>query len=99
MTATTRAPPTRAAGMQTQMQTPSAPSITTTTAPQQAVLHLRGATREGEELDDEGSGANTRTRRRIQWAEDVIDNEGMGKKSSKGLYLTLISLTLICGLA
>jgi hypothetical protein len=23
-------------------------------------------------------------RRRIQWAEDVIDNEGMGKKSSKG---------------
>lgn len=22
--------------------------------------------------------------RRIQWAEDVIDNEGMGKKSSKG---------------
>jgi protein phosphatase 1 regulatory subunit 11 len=24
-------------------------------------------------------------RRRIQWAEDVIDNEGMGKKSSKGM--------------
>jgi protein phosphatase 1 regulatory subunit 11 len=23
-------------------------------------------------------------RRHIQWAEDVIDNEGMGKKSSKG---------------
>lgn len=23
-------------------------------------------------------------RRRIQWAEDVVDNEGMGKKSSKG---------------
>ena len=22
--------------------------------------------------------------RHIQWAEDVIDNEGMGKKSSKG---------------
>jgi hypothetical protein len=24
-------------------------------------------------------------RRRIQWAEDVVDNEGMGKKSSKGM--------------
>ena len=24
--------------------------------------------------------------RRIQWAEDVIDNEGMGKKSSKGMF-------------
>ena len=23
--------------------------------------------------------------RHIQWAEDVIDNEGMGKKSSKGV--------------
>lgn len=22
--------------------------------------------------------------RRIQWADDVVDNEGMGKKSSKG---------------
>jgi hypothetical protein len=25
-------------------------------------------------------------RRHIQWAEDVVDNEGMGKKSSKGRY-------------
>ena len=24
--------------------------------------------------------------RHIQWAEDVVDNEGMGKKSSKGTY-------------
>lgn len=23
--------------------------------------------------------------RHIQWAEDVVDNEGMGKKSSKGM--------------
>jgi hypothetical protein len=29
--------------------------------------------------------AETSERRRIQWAEDVVDNEGMGKKSSKGL--------------
>jgi len=83
-----RAPPARSARSaagQTQVQTPSAPSITTTTAPRQAVLHLRGATRGSEELDDEGSGPNTRTRRRIQWAVDVIDIEGMGKKKSKGL--------------
>jgi len=26
-------------------------------------------------------------RRHIQWAEDVVDNEGMGKKSSKGTTL------------
>ena len=25
-------------------------------------------------------------RRRIQWAEDVIDNEGLGRKSSKGVF-------------
>lgn len=24
--------------------------------------------------------------RHIQWAEDVIDNEGMGKRSSKGMF-------------
>ena len=23
-------------------------------------------------------------RQRVQWADDVVDNEGMGKKSSKG---------------
>lgn len=39
--------------------------------------------REGEEVEAEGSG---RTRRRIQWAEDVVDNEGMGKKKSKGTF-------------
>jgi protein phosphatase 1 regulatory subunit 11 len=27
---------------------------------------------------------STQQQRHIQWAEDVIDNEGMGKKSSKG---------------
>jgi protein phosphatase 1 regulatory subunit 11 len=29
-------------------------------------------------------GQRTDSGRHIQWAEDVIDNEGMGKKSSKG---------------
>lgn len=30
--------------------------------------------------------AEPEERRHIQWAEDVIDNEGMGKKSSKGTW-------------
>ena len=36
------------------------------------VLHLR---------------AEPEERRHIQWAEDVVDNEGMGKKSSKGMHM------------
>jgi protein phosphatase 1 regulatory subunit 11 len=67
-------------GGQTQVQN-SAPTRITT-APRQAVLHLRGAVRDGEEA--EGEGSNGSTSRRIQWSEDVVDNEGMGKKSSKG---------------
>jgi protein phosphatase 1 regulatory subunit 11 len=47
------------------------------------VLHLRGATREEErERGQEGESE----RRGITWAEDVVDNEGMGRKSSKGLF-------------
>lgn len=41
-------------------------------------MHLRGAPRGDEQGDREESEG-----RRIQWAEDVIDNEGMGKKKSK----------------
>lgn len=63
---------------QTQMQS-QAPQTQTIT---QAVLHLRGAEREIEDIQ------GGETRRRIQWAEDVIDNEGMGKKKSKGLSPT-----------
>jgi hypothetical protein len=32
--------------------------------------------------------------RHIQWAEDVVDNEGMGKKSSKGRLFTSLFLSL-----
>lgn len=46
---------------------------------QQPVLRLRGAMRSPGERSD----------RRIQWAEDVIDNEGLGRKSSKGMSLSL----------
>jgi len=62
---------------QTQVQT--SPRIESTT-PRQAVLHLRGARRvsqDGESSSGVGNG------RRIRWAEDVIDNEGLGRKSSK----------------
>lgn len=78
---------TRTRGPQTQTQVEVVPSITTTQPRQaQAVLHLRGATREEDGCEREGSeGAQERTRRRIQWAEDVVDNEEMGKKSSKGM--------------
>jgi len=69
---------------------PSAPSLTITEGqpqpPVQAVLHLRGATREEEAAAEEESGeSGARPRRRIQWAEDVVDNEGLGRKSSKGM--------------
>ena len=67
-----------------QMQNPAqAGPAVTTQAPAQAVLHLRGATRE-EEAQREGE------RRGITWAEDVVDNEGMGRKSSKGLFLAFL---------
>jgi hypothetical protein len=36
-------------------------------------------------------------RRRIRWADDVIDNEGMGKKSSKGVFNCLLCF-ISCGL-
>ncbi|CZT02852.1 related to Type 1 phosphatases regulator ypi-1 [Rhynchosporium agropyri] len=58
-----------------------APQAATTTAiaaqtqtDTQAILHLRGAPLNSER----GS-----SRRRIQWAEDVVDNEGLGRKKSK----------------
>jgi protein phosphatase 1 regulatory subunit 11 len=77
-------------GGQTQVQNP--PPTITTRAPRQAVLHLRGAMRQSEELDSDEGGSESRSRRRIQWAEDVIDNEGLGRKKSKGLRLPPLKL-------
>jgi protein phosphatase 1 regulatory subunit 11 len=78
---------TRTRVAQTQVQVEPAPSIRTTEPrPAQVVLHLRGATRE-EEVESnvaEAGEAGEKSRRRIQWAEDVVDNEGLGRKSSKG---------------
>jgi hypothetical protein len=65
------------------MQNPAqAGPAVTTQGPRQVVLHLRGATR-GEEAEQEGE------KRSITWAEDVVDNEGLGRKSSKGLFSLL----------
>lgn len=39
-------------------------------------------------------------RRAVQWAEDVVDNEGLGRKRSKGMYFTwLVSGGLLLVLA
>jgi len=74
-------------GGQTQVQSPaSAPAAA---AARQAVLHLRGATVEREEDGEASSGS---TGRRIQWAEDVVDNEGLGRKKSKGRFVCLFCL-------
>jgi protein phosphatase 1 regulatory subunit 11 len=83
--AAARAPPAGGGG-QTQMQNPAqAGPAVITQAPRQAVLHLRGATR-GEEAEEQGEG------RSIRWAEDVVDNEGMGRKSSKGFSPLVLSV-------
>ena len=71
----------------------STPTLTQTTnlpfrpRPEQAILRLRGAHTQIE-LEDDGEGG-TKRRQRIQWAEDVIDNEGLGRKKSKGMVCFL----------
>jgi protein phosphatase 1 regulatory subunit 11 len=64
-----------AAGSLTQTMTPEDTASSRSISPEPVVLRLRGA--------HDASGSRTDTRRRIQWAEDVIDNEGLGRKSSK----------------
>ncbi len=74
-TTTSRAPP--PSGLLARSATAATASQTQTQAPplvqvRQPVLRLRGAE------------TGVRSKKRIQWAEDVIDNEGLGRKSSKG---------------
>ena len=82
----------RARAAQAQVQVEHAPRITTTErrAPQ-AVLHLRGATRE-EEVEATAN-RDAKSKRRIQWDESVVDNEGLGRKSSKGLLAAISPLS------
>ncbi|KIX05291.1 uncharacterized protein Z518_06163 [Rhinocladiella mackenziei CBS 650.93] len=64
-------------GSATQTVTPIDSASSRSASPEPLVLHLRGA--------HNASGTNTARghRRQITWAEDVIDNEGLGRKSSK----------------
>lgn len=50
------------------------------------VLRLRGAPNTESESSVDGATGLGRGRR-IQWAEDVVDNEGLGRKKSKGIWL------------
>ena len=62
-------------GSQTQTET-STPVDSGGEGETTAVLRLRGA-------PEPRAGA------RVQWAEDVVDNEGLGRKSSKGMSSTI----------
>ncbi|KIW62356.1 hypothetical protein PV04_10537 [Phialophora macrospora] len=67
-----------ATGSATQTITPEEAASSRSVSPESLVLRLRGAHDAAA-----GSSTHTHTRRRIQWAEDVVDNEGLGRKSSK----------------
>lgn len=38
-------------------------------------------------------GAQRRTRQRVAWGNDVVDNEGCGKKKSKSAYVVDVHVT------
>ena len=61
-------------GSATHTITPVDSSSSRSVSPEPLVLRLRGA---------HETTSPSRIRRRITWAEDVIDNEGLGRKSSK----------------
>lgn len=63
----------------------SAQTITedTTTTTTTTTLRLRGA-EEDEQHDDDDGVQRSAPRRRIRWDESVVNNESMGRKSSKG---------------
>jgi protein phosphatase 1 regulatory subunit 11 len=67
-----------ATGSATQTISPEDTASSRSVSPDPLVLRLRGAHDAAA-----GSGTHTHARRRIQWAEDVVDNEGLGRKSSK----------------
>jgi len=62
-------------GSATQTITPEDTASSRSVSPDPLVLRLRGA--------HDTTSTEPSTRRRIQWAEDVVDNEGLGRKSSK----------------
>ncbi|CEJ59063.1 hypothetical protein PMG11_07699 [Penicillium brasilianum] len=58
------------------------PQSTTETSSESSTLRLTGTLRLRAE-DTSDTTAEPSPARRIRWSEDVVDNEGMGKKSSK----------------
>ncbi|OOQ86175.1 hypothetical protein PEBR_22274 [Penicillium brasilianum] len=61
------------------------PQSTTETSSESSTLRLTGTLRLRAE-DTPDTTAEPSPARRIRWSEDVVDNEGMGKKSSKGKH-------------
>lgn len=60
----------------------SLPQSTTTTSRESSTVRLPATLRlRGDETPTTTENSPTP---RIRWSEDVVDNEGMGKKSSKG---------------
>lgn len=65
-----------------------------TTVPSAGTARTVTATRDSRDISPASAGPVTlrlrgeprQSRRAIRWAEDVVDNEGMGKKSSKGEF-------------
>lgn len=70
-------------------QTTTESSQDSSTARIPTTLRLRA-----EEAPTDTSEA-TSSSRRIRWSEDVVDNEGMGKKSSKGMDLIYLFLSTL----
>ncbi|KAJ5112097.1 hypothetical protein N7532_000142 [Penicillium argentinense] len=66
----------RQPGSNPQIQSTTETSRDSSVARLSGTLRLRG--------DDTSSTSEPSTARHIRWSEDVVDNEGMGKKSSKG---------------
>ena len=73
-------------------QTLTSTSPRSSTSPDPLVLRLRGqhnarrhvnTQEENTEVDGEATEGSTKRRRGIKWADDVVDNEGLGRKSSK----------------
>lgn len=68
----------------------------------QSAIRISGTLRLRGEDNSTSSGINNESipNRHIRWSEDVVDNEGMGKKSSKGddlfFFLSYFYCTRAC---
>jgi protein phosphatase 1 regulatory subunit 11 len=67
--------------------TPNPFQTTTETAQESLAARIPATLRLRAEEAPTDTREDTSSSRRIRWSEDVVDNEGMGRKSSKGMYL------------